>query len=70
MKDLYRNLKPETLKIIEEFKEEALKKIVYTSFDGDDMNHMLQICRTAIENDRIPLNPEMALGYYDVRIDI
>lgn len=64
MKDLYRNLKPETLKIIEEFKEEALKKIVYTSFDGDDMNHMLQICRTAIENDRIPLNPEMALGYY------
>lgn len=41
MKFVYRNLKPETLKIIEEFKEEALKKIVYTSFDGDDMNHML-----------------------------
>lgn len=64
MKFVYRNLKPETLKIIEEFKEEALKKIVYTSFDGDDMNHMLQICRTALESDKIPLNPEMALGYY------
>lgn len=64
MKAFYRNLNAETLEIIEEFKEEALKKIVYTSFDGDDMNYMLQICKTVLDANKIPLNPEMALGYY------
>ena len=40
------------------------KLVVYTSFDGDDMNHMLRICGNVISGGRIPLNPEMALGYH------
>ena len=54
----------ELLDKIEEFKEEALRKIVYTSFDGDDMHHMLAICEQVLNNQMIALNSEMALGYY------
>lgn len=61
---IYDMLTPETRHIIEEFKEEALRKIVYTSFDWDDMHHMLAICEQVLENQMIALNPEMALGYY------
>ena len=60
----YENLKSETIEAIEEFKREKAKKVVYTSFDGDDMHHMSQICKSVIEDDKIPLNPGMALGYY------
>ena len=40
------------------------KKVVYTSFDGDDMHYLHDICKTVIEQGKIPLNPESALGYY------
>ena len=61
---IYEMLSPETKQIIREFREEPLRKIVYTSFDGDDMHHMLAICDKVLKNDMIALNPEMALGYY------
>ena len=61
---IYEMLTPETKKIIQEFKEEPLRKIVYTSFDGDDMHHMLAICKKVLQYNMIALNPEMALGYY------
>ena len=61
---IYGMLTPETKKIIEEFREESLRKVVYTSFDGDDMHHMLAICNNVLQHDMIALNPEMALGYY------
>lgn len=57
-------LSNDTKKIIEEFKSEPTKNVVYTSFDGDDMNHMLEICRKVLDENKIPVNPEMALGYY------
>lgn len=40
------------------------RKIVYTSFDGDDMVHIENIRELAIKNGYIPVNPEQALGYY------
>lgn len=61
---IYGMLTPEIKKIIEEFREEPLRKVVYTSFDGDDMHHMLAICNNVLQHDMIALNPEMALGYY------
>lgn len=61
---IYSMLTPETKKIIQEFREEPLRKVVYTSFDGDDMHHMLAICDQVLKHDMIALNPEMALGYY------
>lgn len=61
---IYEMLSPETKQIIGEFREEPLRKIVYTSFDGDDMHHMFAICDKVLKNDMIALNPEMALGYY------
>ena len=61
---IYSMLTPETKQIIREFKEEPLHKIVYTSFDGDDMHHMLAMCNQVLQNNMIALNPEMALGYY------
>ncbi len=61
---IYEMLTPETKSIIQEFKEEPLRKIVYTSFDGDDMHHILAICNQVLMEQMIPLNPKMALGYY------
>lgn len=61
---IYGMLTPETKRIIQEFREEPLRKVVYTSFDGDDMHHMLAICDQVLKHDMIALNPEMALGYY------
>lgn len=40
------------------------KKIVYTSFDGDDMIHIDHMRELAIKNGYISINPEHALGYY------
>lgn len=40
------------------------KPIVYTSFDGDDMHYLHDICLNEIERGNIPLNPETSLGYY------
>ena len=57
-------LNDDTKKTIEEFKSEPQKEVVYTSFDGDDMNHMLEICQKVLDENKIPVNPEMALGYY------
>jgi hypothetical protein len=57
-------LTPDTRRVIQEFKEEPLRKVVYTSFDGDDMHHMLTICNQVLKHNMIALNPEMALGYY------
>lgn len=61
---IYEMLTPETKQIIHDFRKEPLRKIVYTSFDGDDMHHMLAICDRVLKNNMIALNPEMALGYY------
>ena len=61
---IYEMLTSETKSIIQEFKEEPLRKIVYTSFNGDDMHHILAICNQVLMEQMIPLNPEMALGYY------
>lgn len=61
---IYEMLAPETKRIIQEFREEPLRKVVYTSFDGDDMHHMLAICNQVLKHNMIALNPEMALGYY------
>ena len=61
---IYDMLTPETKQIIQEFRKEPLRKVVYTSFDGDDMHHMLAICEKVLKHDMIALNPEMALGYY------
>ena len=61
---IYGMLTPETKKVIEEFREESLRKVVYTSFDGDDMHHMLAICNNVLQHNMIALNPEMALGCY------
>lgn len=61
---IFEKLTPQTKKIINEFKEEPLRKVVYTSFDGDDMHHMLAICDKVLKHNMIALNPEMALGYY------
>ena len=61
---IYGMLTPATKRIIQEFREEPLRKVVYTSFDGDDMHHMLAICDQVLKHDMIALNPEMALGYY------
>lgn len=57
-------LTEDTKKAIEEFNSKPEKDVVYTSFDGDDMNHMLEICKRALDDNKIPLNPEMALRYY------
>jgi len=41
-----------------------MKKLVYTSFDGDDMVYIDCMREIAIKNNFIPINPEHALGYY------
>ena len=50
--------------IVSKFLKQPSQDIVYTSFDGDDMNYLSNICRSVIEDGKIPLNPEAALGYY------
>lgn len=57
-------LSKQTMEIIDNFRNSPKKPVVYTSFDGDDMNHMLKICKNVLDENKIPLNPEMALGYY------
>lgn len=52
-------------KIVDEYAlSEDRKSIVYTSFDGDDMHFLYDICKTEIDRGNIPLNPETSLGYY------
>ena len=43
---------------------EPRKNIIYTSFDGDDMHYLYNICNYEISRGNIPLNPETSLGYY------
>lgn len=51
--------------IVDEFiKNSVQKDVVYTSFDGDDMHYLHNICRYEISRGNIPLNPETSLGYY------
>ena len=64
VKNIYNKLSDDTKRAIEEFRQEPLRKVVYTSFDGDDMHHMLKICDRVLKEGKIALNPEMALGYY------
>lgn len=40
------------------------KNVIYTSFDGDDMHYLYNICNYEISRGNIPLNPETSLGYY------
>lgn len=50
--------------ILDKFMDMKSRDVVYTSFDGDDMNYLHNICRSIIDDGKIPLNPEAALGYY------
>lgn len=43
---------------------EPKKNVIYTSFDGDDMHYLHNICNYEISRGNIPLNPETSLGYY------
>ena len=49
---------------VDNFALKDKRSIVYTSFDGDDMNYLDDICLNVINEGKIPLNPEAALGYY------
>lgn len=49
---------------VDNFANKEAKSIVYTSFDGDDMHYLNDICQNVINQGKIPLNPESALGYY------
>jgi hypothetical protein len=40
------------------------RPVVYTSFDGDNMPFMWDMCEYVLKQNRIPVNPEAALGYY------
>ena len=62
----FRNIKISSTnkKIIEEFIREPKKNIVYTSFNGDYINYIYNICNYEIRRGNIPLNPELGLGYY------
>lgn len=62
--NIYEMLNENTKGIVDEFMAKDMREVVYTSFDGDDMHDMLAICNQTIEKNKIPLNPEMALGYY------
>lgn len=51
--------------IVDDFSNKQSKKnVVYTSFDGDDMHYLYNICDYEIKRGNIPLNPETSLGYY------
>ena len=52
-------------KIVDSFVNDNQKKnVIYTSFDGDDMHYLYNICDYEISRGNIPLNPETSLGYY------
>ena len=51
--------------MVDEFANKPSKKnVIYTSFDGDDMHYLHNICDYEIKRGNIPLNPETSLGYY------
>lgn len=51
--------------IADNYNDNADKRdVIYTSFDGDDMHYLHNICDYEIKRDNIPLNPETSLGYY------
>lgn len=51
--------------IVDEYEKSGTKKnVIYTSFDGDDMHYLYNICDYEINRGNIPLNPETSLGYY------
>ena len=52
------------LNTVKNYEFKNRKSVVYTSFDGDDMNYLHDICDDVIKDGKIPLNPESALGYY------
>lgn len=51
--------------VVDEYaKGDSKKNVIYTSFDGDDMHYLHNICDYEIKRGNIPLNPETSLGYY------
>lgn len=58
MKDDYKNM------VDRYANKQAKRNVIYTSFDGDDMHYLYNICNYEIGRGNIPLNPETALGYY------
>ena len=59
------NYNGELTKIADEYSQSKDKKdVIYTSFYGDDMHYLHDICKTEIDRGNIPLNPETSLGYY------
>lgn len=51
--------------VVDEYAKSGVKKnVIYTSFDGDDMHYLYNICDYEINRGNIPLNPETSLGYY------
>ncbi len=62
---LQNNLETETKNVVDNFVlNNKSKNVVYTSFDGDDMQFLHNICKYEIDRGNIPLNPETSLGYY------
>lgn len=51
--------------VVDQYVTDGEKKdVIYTSFDGDDMHYLHNICNYEISRGNIPLNPETSLGYY------
>ena len=64
IKEVTNNIEFSDKKIIKRFISEPTKDIVYTSFNGDYINCIYNICNYEIQGGNIPLNPELGLGYY------
>ncbi len=59
------NVEEDYRNMVDEFANKPSKKnVIYTSFDGDDMHYLHNICDYEIKRGNIPLNPETSLGYY------
>ena len=62
---LQNKLDSDIKRIVDDYiKANNRRKIIYTSFDGDDMHFLHDICENEIMRGNIPLNPETSLGYY------
>ena len=64
IKDVANNIEAGDKKIVEKFISQPPKDIIYTSFNGDYINYIYNICSYEIQRGNIPLNPELGLGYY------
>ncbi|QVK18266.1 hypothetical protein KHQ81_00690 [Mycoplasmatota bacterium] len=56
-----KNIDNNLIKKLENFEQ---KKLVYTSFDGDFMQFLMDMMEITMKRGYIPINPEATLGYY------